>query len=184
MLPKMKESATTFYGLYLGSVCIVDTSQKNAIKESTRLFVYQDDNAMSATSEVSIDILPDRFRIRSHCGKNNNHNNKLLGGCDGDDDDGGGQPESIIDSGYNLISSCFMLREDNKVVSIVVTNANFTSNLHVLMLTSELSAKRLIGSIYQHFTGHNRLALEEPEPEEIIVTAPSPAIVFPEMFFE
>lgn len=129
---------------------------------------------MMATSEVSIDVFSDRFRIRSHRSNKNKKDNLL---------DEADQTEMIVDSGYNLISSCFMLREDNKVVSIVVTNANFTSNLHVLMLTSEQNAKHLIGKVYQHFTETNRLTADDSDPEEIVVTSSS-SVVFPEMFFE
>ncbi|KAJ6219161.1 hypothetical protein RDWZM_004973 [Blomia tropicalis] len=134
-----KNRADQFYALYLGSTFITNAQGRNALKMAARVVLHDDQRILNEACEVSLNILNDHIEVKRKSTSNKGEQFDL----------------TILNAPYHRVSACFILREDNKVVSIGVTERNHLSQAHIFMLTTSELASRMVTSILSNFRIEN-----------------------------
>ncbi|KAF7492572.1 hypothetical protein SSS_00600 [Sarcoptes scabiei] len=174
-------SSISFHGKYLGKCLVTDMLDRKAIKMATRNIAKQAkrkaksqldsiDVIISINDAWIIVMLPDR----SHVGHPNYHHGPqlqqqqqqhrvLAQSMRSTDYDGGGDGDPsqhnrieraeniIMRADLEQISSCFVLRENNRIVSIVVMSELFVPETHVFCLNSSTMVNQLVGFLSDAF---------------------------------
>lgn len=139
---------TLFYALYLGSSVITDSGDKKPIKIATRLIIDQED-ILAQSHEVNIIVDSSGIKVVRPTDSDNSEH-KIVNNSG-----------TFINVDYDHVSSYFILREDNKVVSIVLTDNSFATKAHVFMLTNTDLARQLVTNIFHNFSNQTELIATE-----------------------
>lgn len=147
--PQSIPNSGQFYALYMGSTYVTDAQEKNALKMAARLLLEQDQQIVLSACEVDLHVLNGEIKAVRRVAPD-------AAPCE----------SIILQVPYHQVSACFILREDNKIVSIGVTDSKSISHAHVFMLTTIELAEKMVSMVLKKFS---RFLEEDYVPLEVEV---------------
>ena len=120
-----------FYALYMGSSLVTDAQEKNALKMAARTLLEEEEQCFQSPCEVDIHLLPSGIKVMAR------QNSKPSSAMSSDS-------KVILYTPYRLVSACFIMREDSKMISLGVTDPKIVTHAHVFLFTTNQIAERMV----------------------------------------
>lgn len=141
-IPEMSKPMATFYGLYVGQTPVISLQERQVIKVASREVLDRKQSLVRESKEVDIVVADTQVLIVYH---------KTDSPITVDTEIDSIDPSTIlVKFDYKLMSNLFILREDEKVLSIMMVDPPGNSSVYVFMLTNVAKTNCLSGIIFDN----------------------------------